>query len=1246
MPTITFKYQTSGAKQVAADLQSIASVLQKLQVPAKTAVDLTSLASSARTAATGLGQLSTQQGNAATAAERFAAAARASNDAQLAIARSLGISIGEVQKLSQSFGLNESQLAKVIARYQQLDAAGANTQQKFNALNRELGVGAETYTQLERSITGYKTQAEQAATATQQLAQAEREAAAAAQQQAAEQERLRQTAEATSQLLLQQAAQFSIGVSQDSLNSFAEFDTSIRNTQAVSRASAEDIAVLREEVIRLGIETSKTPQEVADVSTAFTRAGFTALETADALSGVVLASEASGESLATVGDIIAKTTRQFGLQADEAGRVADVLTIAANASNVSVSSLGQSLKFAGTQGAAANQDLETVVTLLGALGDVGLQGGQGGRNLAAALRQLQQVSAASSTEIEGLKTASDNALAAFDALQVSFRDSNGEIRPLLEILPEIRTQLATLSPPDQDAVLQAIFGTEGSRAIVGILNKTDEELAALAGTIYDAEGAAAAASETILGGFGGSLVLLGSSIDTAKLNFGEFLADGVKPLVDGLISLINLYNSAPASIQLVINVTGALAASLVTLTAAAAAYEALQIRSAVLLARDNVLKTANLLVTKGLAIAQGALALSTQSASAATATLAGKLSVLAAVGASVAIVKTVFDDIASASEGARQAIEDNNAVLAELAKLQRELATGAQEQSDATANLIDQNLQNFEESRSRITQIRDAIVEAINAFNPGTEQGGFGDLVTSETAAIREQARSLSDFGDEVDAAFAKIQGIDPTTLDPQLLELYNKQLDQLQANAESIAPLNEANDSTLQSFNRSIDAARNLLNGTTNAIDEETAALQTNEQALASSAQATAALLERRRELQGRQDQTTFDRGEFEIQLEQDAIRREEERAFQASQQQQQAAFDETQRQLEQQLQTQQEQKTAAFNESQRRAEETFNTQQEQRRREFEQEIANFREQRQSEIDQVQQQIDREVQLAQADSAQARADLQRQFAEQDAEAQLRAQLEAESGINELRQQLEDEVQRRQDEFNKSQQEAERLFQVEQQAQQTAFQATLDAQKLALEEQIAERKRQLEAELQAQQDAFQEAQARRDFDLQQEAQARQAAFNDQQRLLDEQNAVRIKEILESVQIQSPSVNTNGDTLDIPAFREGGIISAGAIARVHGDELLMRATQPTTVISQKASRELASHGLMPIAMRSASPITPVASANPMVAIARRMDSRLATIENQLRASELGNKTQYNTFIERAPTTLDLMRAMRW
>ena len=70
-------------------------------------------------------------------------------------------------------------------------------------------------------------------------------------------------------------------------------------------------------------------------------AGFTTSEIMEAMPGLLDMAAASGEDLANSSEIAASTLRGFGLEAEEAGHVADVLAENANRTNAAISDTGK-----------------------------------------------------------------------------------------------------------------------------------------------------------------------------------------------------------------------------------------------------------------------------------------------------------------------------------------------------------------------------------------------------------------------------------------------------------------------------------------------------------------------------------------------------------------------------------------------------------------------------------------------------------------------------------------------------------------------------------------------------------------------------------------------------------------------------------------------------------------------------------------------------------------------------------------
>ncbi len=328
---------------------------------------------------------------------------------------------------------------------------------------------------------------------------------------------------------------------QQATQSFASFDDQIRAFMAVSGATAEEVKLIREEIELLGASTSKTPQEIAALSTELSRAGFTAQEVQTALAGIVKAAEATNEDLSGVGKTIGSTLKAFGIDPSESGRVADLLVQTANNSSVSITELGESLKYVGTVAGQYNQSLEDVLAVLGLMGDVALRGGQAGRNFAQTLEKLALTSAGATDELIVTSRGMEKSADAIEALGVSFRDSNQQVRPFMEILPELKVAMDKLSEPDKDVITRVLFGVQGSRAVRTTLRTTKEDIDFLVEAIQNAAGTAERTSEIMNAGLGGALRNLTSNFEVLRNKIGdEFQPTTTKAIraVSGVITLL------------------------------------------------------------------------------------------------------------------------------------------------------------------------------------------------------------------------------------------------------------------------------------------------------------------------------------------------------------------------------------------------------------------------------------------------------------------------------------------------------------------------------------------------------------------------------------------------------------------------------------------------------------------------------------------------------------------------------------
>jgi len=324
------------------------------------------------------------------------------------------------------------------------------------------------------------------------------------------------------------------------ITTFKDFDQAMTQTGVISQASAEDLASLRAEAERLGANTSKGAVEIGTMTVALARAGFSAQESEAALEGIVRGSEATGaslEDLATVGGGLIKSFSNVGLTAGSTGLqvsdmqgVMDSLVVTANSVNTDVTSLGFGMRNLAANANSTGQPLNDMLVALGLLQDSMLAGETGGTALSTALQQVSDLSAGGGPA---------DAQEYWQQLGINARNADGSMRPLLEILPELRHKLEQVAPSERDLILSTLFGADGGKAMKILLSKSQADIDALTQKVNESGGASVQAGEQMQQGLGGALAQLNSALEGLALKFGGAIA----PLIEGFAKLISSFLS-------------------------------------------------------------------------------------------------------------------------------------------------------------------------------------------------------------------------------------------------------------------------------------------------------------------------------------------------------------------------------------------------------------------------------------------------------------------------------------------------------------------------------------------------------------------------------------------------------------------------------------------------------------------------------------------------------------------------------
>lgn len=301
-----------------------------------------------------------------------------------------------------------------------------------------------------------------------------------------------------------------------SIRTLAGFEQAMSEVAAVSGATAEEFAVLRDRALELGAATRFTATQSANALAELTRAGFTASEALASVGDTLLLAQAGGLGLAEATDIASNAVRSFRLSADQAGRVADVLSKAANASNTSVQELGEGLKFAAPIAATLGVTLEQTAAAMGVLSDSGLKASVAGTGL----RQI----------FASLLNPTKEAQAVFQRLGLSTQDYDVSARGLVPVLESLAKSGFNVA----DAL--TVFGDRGGPAFE-VLKNGIPRLKELTTALDNSEGSARKTAAIMDDNLNGALLRVRSAFESLVLSIGGGGATGgLRSVFEGLAS--------------------------------------------------------------------------------------------------------------------------------------------------------------------------------------------------------------------------------------------------------------------------------------------------------------------------------------------------------------------------------------------------------------------------------------------------------------------------------------------------------------------------------------------------------------------------------------------------------------------------------------------------------------------------------------------------------------------------------------
>lgn len=317
-----------------------------------------------------------------------------------------------------------------------------------------------------------------------------------------------------------------------------QFESSMSQVQAVSGASTKEMELLNEKAKEMGATTKFTAAETADAFNYMAMAGWKTEDMLEGIDGILSLAAASGSDLATTSDIVTDALTAMGYSAGDAGKLADVMAAASSNANTNVELMGQTFQYAAPVIGAMGYSMEDAAVAIGLMANSGIKGEKAGT----ALRSILSRMAAPTKEVQN----------AMDKLGISITNADGTMKPMNEVITDLRGAFDGLSESEQAAMAKHIAGTEAMSGLLSIVNAAPEDFEKLTEAVDGSSGAAKEMADTMLDNLGGDITLMQSAFDGLKLSIYEGANEPLRNLVQSVTD-----NVIPAFSDLVGGVDGA-----------------------------------------------------------------------------------------------------------------------------------------------------------------------------------------------------------------------------------------------------------------------------------------------------------------------------------------------------------------------------------------------------------------------------------------------------------------------------------------------------------------------------------------------------------------------------------------------------------------------------------------------------------------------------------------------------------------
>ena len=297
---------------------------------------------------------------------------------------------------------------------------------------------------------------------------------------------------------------------------YTDYDDILRKIQAAGNYSPKQMQTIGDAARQAGADTRYMASDAASAFLSLTQAGVQLENSLDTLPTLLNAAAAGDMELATASDLLISNVYSLGkaFEKNDVAAYMDKVVTAADASNTNVQEMMEGVSKIGAAGRLFAGGDSELLAFLGMLANLNMKGTTGGINARNMIISLLAPTKKAATLINSLEISEEeldetlegidlkSASAAMEKMGLETVDATGKVRPMVDILTDLKNATDGMADDEKANVLYSVFGKRTYPAVMGLM-----ELLGQYPDLLEKIGASAGATqrkaETLESGIGG-----------------------------------------------------------------------------------------------------------------------------------------------------------------------------------------------------------------------------------------------------------------------------------------------------------------------------------------------------------------------------------------------------------------------------------------------------------------------------------------------------------------------------------------------------------------------------------------------------------------------------------------------------------------------------------------------------------------------------------------------------------------------